>query len=363
MDQILLQNHAQSHLFHSSTGVAGPRSNWSLAIALFLNSRLRPRNFPACPASRNQPFSQFAAADCKVCVVVASGPRQSAALTTQLKVAPLASGKPQSYGIRRASQNGQDVVAVLASDANGAMYGALDVAESLRLGTLRDLKPSDHEPHIENRGIKFNVPLDARTPSYSDNADAAQNNIPEMWSADFWHEFIDEMARYRYNVLSLWNLHPFPSMVKTAEYPDVALADVKRTKTPMDDTYSLTGSDMVRPELLANLETVRTLTIDQKIAFLERDHSVRQGSRHLRLHHHVEHFHVRRRRQVWHHVRSNQSEHHRPISAPACARWCASIRCSPASESPRASTCKILKANSPRSSGFGKPTERECATR
>lgn len=215
----------------------------------------------------NLPFEQFATAPCKVCVILASGSGQSAMLANQLKISPLPSGKPQSYGIRRVSQRGRDVIAVLAADVNGAMYGGLDVAESVRLGTLRQLRSSDHAPHIENRGIKFNVPLDARTPSYSDNADAAQNNIPEMWSADFWHEFLDEMARYRYNVLSLWNLHPFPSMVKTTEYPDVALADVKRTKTPMDDTYSLSGSDMVRPELLANLETVRTLTIEQKISF------------------------------------------------------------------------------------------------
>jgi len=219
------------------------------------------------PGVSSSPLDQFTSASCKVCVVLASGPAQSATLATQLKVAPLNSAKPQSYAIRRSPQNGRDIIAVLASDANGVMYGALDVAESLRLGTLSELRNSDHEPHIENRGIKFNVPLDARTPSYSDNADAAQHNIPEMWSSDFWHEFLDEMARYRYNVLSLWNLHPFPSMVKTAEYPDVALADVKRTKTPMDDTYSLTGSDMVRPELLANLETVKTLSIDQKISF------------------------------------------------------------------------------------------------
>ena len=49
-----------------------------------------------------------------------------------------------------------------------------------------------------------------------------------MWSMDFWREFFDEMARDRYNVLSLWSLHPFPSLVKVPEYPDVALADVKR---------------------------------------------------------------------------------------------------------------------------------------
>ena len=79
------------------------------------------------------------------------------------------------------------------------------------------------KPYIAQRGIKFNIPLDLRTPSYSDSCDAAQANIPEMWSMDFWREFLDDMARHRFNVLSLWSLHPFPRIVKVPEFPDVAL--------------------------------------------------------------------------------------------------------------------------------------------
>ena len=54
-----------------------------------------------------------------------------------------------------------------------------------------------------------------------------------MWSREFWREFLDEMARRRFNVLSLWSLHPFPSMVRVPEYPDVALADVWRSRVPL----------------------------------------------------------------------------------------------------------------------------------
>ena len=135
------------------------------------------------------------------------------------------SDKPQSYAIRKRGA----MVVVLGVDAAGAMYGGLDVAEAVRLGSMADLTDSDHSPHIERRGIKFNIPLDVRTPSYSDNSDSAQKNIGEMWSFDFWREFLDEMARRRFNVLTLWNLHPFPSIVKVPEYPDVALDDVQRT--------------------------------------------------------------------------------------------------------------------------------------
>ena len=200
-------------------------------------------------------------------LVVAAGREASGRAAKTLGVKPPAGGAAQSYAIRRSAQDGRTTIAVLGADAAGAMYGGLDLAEAIRLGALESLADSDHTPHIARRGIKFNIPLDVRTPSYSDNAEAAQNNIPEMWSFDFWREFLDEMARHRFNVLTLWNLHPFPSLVKVPEYPEVALNDVLRTRVPMDDTYSLSGSDMVRPELLLNTEVVRKMGIEEKIRF------------------------------------------------------------------------------------------------
>jgi hypothetical protein len=196
-------------------------------------------------------------------IVIAAGPAECARLAASLQVAAIKSDKPQSYAIRKHGST----VAVLGADATGAMYGGLDVAEAIRLGTFADLADSDHTPHIDRRGIKFNIPLDVRTPSYSDNSDSAQKNIGEMWSFDFWREFLDEMARHRFNVLTLWNLHPFPSIVKVPEFPDIALADVKRTTIPFDDTYSTSGNDMFRPVMMSKLETVKKMTIEQKIGF------------------------------------------------------------------------------------------------
>ena len=200
-------------------------------------------------------------------VQFASSTEESARLCALLKLQPAKHTSSQSYAIRKRVADGRANYIVLAADPVGAMYGGLDIAEAIRLGTLDALPDSDHTPHILCRGIKFNIPLDARTPSYSDAGDAAQQNIPEMWSMDFWTAMLDEMARHRFNALTLWNLHPFPSMVKVAEYPDVALDDVMRTTVKFDSTYELTGHDMVRPETLANLETLKKMTIDQKIDF------------------------------------------------------------------------------------------------
>ena len=141
-----------------------------------------------------------------------------------LTVGKEANAAAQSYSIRVQDANGRRIITVRGADATGAMYGGLDIAEAIRTGTLDSLKDSDHKPHIARRGIKFNIPLDLRTPSYTDCSDAAQANIPVMWEREFWTEFLDAMARHRYNVLSLWSLHPFPSLVKVPEFPEVALS-------------------------------------------------------------------------------------------------------------------------------------------
>lgn len=176
----------------------------------------------------------------------------------------------QGYSLRVQNDGTRRVITVRGADEVGAMYGGLDIAEAIRTEMLDSLKDSDNSPHIARRGIKFNIPLDLRTPSYSDNSTSAQANIPEMWSLGFWHEFIDRMARDRYNVLTLWNLHPFPSIVKVPEYPKIALDDVWRTTADLVkpfESFSPRGTGIVKPWMLESHEIVKRITIDEKIAF------------------------------------------------------------------------------------------------
>ncbi|MGJ5819350.1 carbohydrate-binding family 6 protein [Paludibaculum fermentans] len=189
----------------------------------------------------------------------------SGATVISLAVSPGAVA--QSYEIQVQRQGASTTINVRGADAAGVMYGGLDIAEALHTGTLEQLKDSRHTPHIAQRGIKFNLPLDLRTPSYSDTSDAAQANIPEMWSLTFWGEFFDDMARHRYNVISLWNLHPFPSIVKVPEFPHVALDDVWRTTAKLDEKFDNAGNDFVRPGMLAQHEVVKKLPIQEKIRF------------------------------------------------------------------------------------------------
>lgn len=159
------------------------------------------------------------------------------------------------------------IIEITGGDERGLMYGGLEVAEQIKLYGIERLSESSGSPYLPDRGTKFNIPLDLRTPSYSDAGDVAQSNIDDMWDIEFWHEYIDELARDRYTFISICSLNPFPSMVKVPEYPDVALDDVWRSTIPFDESYSGRATDMMRPEHWENYEIVKKITIDEKIEF------------------------------------------------------------------------------------------------
>ncbi len=173
--------------------------------------------------------------------------------------------KREGYAIERVASGSATNYWVIGMDAAGAMYGGLELAEAVRLADgLDGVSSRRANPYLEQRGIKFNIPLDARTPSYSDDSDSAQANIANMWDKTFWADLLDDMARHRFNLLSLWSLHPFPSMVRVPEYPNVALADVKQKAGPIWDAGG-TGVGMYDPSW--ELTTLKTMSMDEKIAF------------------------------------------------------------------------------------------------
>ena len=105
---------------------------------------------------------------------------------------------PEAFQIRSIEPT---KIEITGTDATGAMYGGLEVTDLLRLGL--PIENQKRAPFVKKRGIKFNIPLDARTPSYDDTGDSAQNNIETVWDFEFWKAYLDDLARYRYNVLSL----------------------------------------------------------------------------------------------------------------------------------------------------------------
>lgn len=170
----------------------------------------------------------------------------------------------QAYRITRNEQT----VTVAGGDARGILYGGLELAERIRFGEAQELDRVEGKPFLAQRGIKFNIPLDARTPSFHDSGHAAQNNIAEMWSFAFWSEFLDAMALHRYNTLTFWNAHPFPSMIDIPGYGDVALDDV--TVCSLDlwtQKNDYEPSQLVSQSVMDNLKIVKVMPIEEKIVF------------------------------------------------------------------------------------------------
>jgi hypothetical protein len=118
--------------------------------------------------------------------------------------------KPEAYNI--VSQN--NLVEVTGGDAVGLMYGLLEVKNQLKSGA-RSIKSIEESPTLMFRAIKFNLPWDSyrRSPALDLHYETCRDTI-------FWENFLDMMVENRFNKLTLWNLHPFSYMVKTAKYPE-----------------------------------------------------------------------------------------------------------------------------------------------
>ena len=171
---------------------------------------------------------------------------------------------PQGFRIRK---EGDNVIRIVGGDSCGAMYGGLELAEMVTLGgDLPGVPEKARKPYIFRRGLKFNIPLDARAPSYDDTGTAAQKNIPVMWDFSFWQEFLDTLARNRYNVLTLWTKHPYPGWMKLQKYPEIGYDDVCVLKDEVTTTSNRQwdGMDMYDGD---NFKVVKKISLDEKIAF------------------------------------------------------------------------------------------------
>jgi len=105
---------------------------------------------------------------------------------------------------------------ITGGDERGAMYGVLDVAEQIRMGTpWNKIQERTVKAQFEFRAVKFNLPWAAyRTSLAIEQHDATCRDLK------FWEAFLDMMAENRFNVLSLWSLHPFHYMIRPKSFPE-----------------------------------------------------------------------------------------------------------------------------------------------
>lgn len=154
-----------------------------------------------------------------------------------------------------------NALTITGGDGRGVIYGALSVAEQLRNGTaLGDLRPMSEKAALPFRAIKFNLPWD----SYRSSS-ALDLHYDTVRDVKYWEAFLDTMAENRFNALTLWNLHPFPYMIKAKNFPeatpfsDAELAEWRElyqaifsmAKKRGIDTYLVNWNILVSPEFAA----------------------------------------------------------------------------------------------------------------
>lgn len=193
----------------------------------------------------------------------------------------------EGYAIHQISNltHGYGELNIVSSGMSGLMYASLRLAEMIEhtcfgsdsnapRSLLLQLQELPFpvvviQPNILRRGLKMNVPLDARTPSYGDAGDSAQHNIPTMWNMTFWEAYLDNMATHHYNFLSLWSLDPWPSIIRfEGPFDGMHVDDVMRSDIDwVEFNRQNNDKDMVTQQVLDHLVTVQHLSIDEKIQF------------------------------------------------------------------------------------------------
>ena len=134
----------------------------------------------------------------------------------------------QAYGLRTTERK-QLSYWVIGGDINGAMYGGFQIAENILSKGFSGIWNNQESPFLLNRGVKLNLPLDRRIPTYVGGwtSNSTKKAIPHVWDITFWKKLIDQQAHYRYNVLSVWVHHPFPALVKLQNYPKACLPNIE----------------------------------------------------------------------------------------------------------------------------------------
>jgi len=109
---------------------------------------------------------------------------------------------------------------ITASDASGALYGCLDLADRIKAhGYPTHLHLSDH-PGMVLRGACIGLQKPTLLPGRGPyEYPYTPENFPWFYDKGLWTKYLDSMVDNRLNTLYLWNGHPFASLVKLPDYP------------------------------------------------------------------------------------------------------------------------------------------------
>jgi hypothetical protein len=170
-------------------------------------------------ASRGSAILQKSPEEYKTARIVALVAEDLSSKKIDLKISPRVS-KAEGFQIIIS----ENKVIIVGADEKGVMYGLLDVAEQLQnnKGNLGAVTEKLEEPRLGFRGIKFNLPFMAYRSSISLTQQEYVIRDPK-----FWETFLDMMARNRFNVISLWSMHPYHYMIRATNFPEACPFDDK----------------------------------------------------------------------------------------------------------------------------------------
>lgn len=122
----------------------------------------------------------------------------------------------EGFALVNASLSNQPTLMLVGGDSRGTMYGLLDLADQYRAhGLAQRISERQAAPRFPFRAIKFNLPwMPYRT------GKALEQHVETCRDLTFWEAFLDMMAENRFNTLTLWNLHPFETMIRPKNFPE-----------------------------------------------------------------------------------------------------------------------------------------------
>ena len=138
----------------------------------------------------------------------------ASAATFQVNLSLQAQLGAESFSITKEKQ----VINIIGGDERGLIYGCLSLAEDIGNGiSLNDCRTKNEKPFLPFRAIKYDLPWDTYRHSY-----ALELHDQTCRDTSYWKAFLDMMVTNRLNTLTLWNLHPYPFLIKSKSFPEAS---------------------------------------------------------------------------------------------------------------------------------------------
>lgn len=105
------------------------------------------------------------------------------------------------------------------------MYGLLELEEG------RDKPDFSYVPPFKIRAFMRWLPFRLGQHYMQESYEVGEHRFDWWWYDEtWWTEMFQRLAYLRYNTFTLWNIHPFPALIKYNKYPEAALFSEEETE-------------------------------------------------------------------------------------------------------------------------------------